>query len=77
MAFDTEITSDSLLSKVLNIKVEANGNVLYDGIIKNMNEVSFALAEGVSSQDVNYNITVSLPTPFIRASSEMTTWVMP
>ena len=62
LLLDAEITSDSLMSSVLNVDVKANGTTLYSGTLADMEQVSYELKRGASSQEVTYQITVSLPT---------------
>ena len=57
--FELEITNDSLLSKVLLLKVEFDGELAYEGLLKDMPQLSY---ETENSTSVPCKLTVTMPT---------------
>ena len=62
--FDVEITKDSKLSEVMQMKVEVDGSQIYDGLMADVNDLQTVLPTGGenASKEISYKITVSLDT---------------
>lgn len=51
------------LAKVTNIKIKLNNNVLYDGLVSELKDVSYTLqSDTKTTEELNYEITISLDT---------------
>jgi hypothetical protein len=59
--FRTNCPTDNALADVLCIKVQINGNAIYDGSVSEMETLSYHLPAG-RPQTVLYNVTIYMPT---------------